>query len=155
MQHVCPIINSQSQPNIEKSEYTPTPIRMMSSSRDIYFHMPSRNQTKFWHVEKYWLESFRMSMPLSFLINSFSSFCLLLIKPSATDLKCSGPFNCKKLPSMKPNLNLAIELKSAKFQNILASASWFRAWTPLLESQTNNAIEIMCWFQKSNIVDLQ
>ena len=49
-----------------------------------------------------------MSVPLSFLINSFSSFCLLLINSSVTDLKCFGPFNSKKLPSGKPKLNSAI-----------------------------------------------
>ena len=41
-----------------------------------------------------------------------------------------------------------------KFQNILTSASWFHAWTPALELQTNNATEITCSFQKSNIGDL-
>ena len=30
-------------------------IRKTSSSRDIYFHTPSRNQTKLWPVQKYWL----------------------------------------------------------------------------------------------------
>ena len=47
------------------------------------------------------------------------------------------------------------ELQFAKFQNMLTSASWFHAWTLALELQTKNAIEIMCWFQKSNIEDLQ
>ena len=47
------------------------------------------------------------------------------------------------------------ELQFAKFQNIMTSASWFHAWTPTLELQTKNAIEITCWFQKSNIGDLQ
>ena len=46
-----------------------------------------------------------MSVPSLFLINSFS---LLLIKSSATDLKCFWPFNCKKLPSMKPKLDSAL-----------------------------------------------
>ena len=41
-------------------------IRMTSSSRDIYFHTPSRNQTKLWPVEKYWLENFIMSAPSLF-----------------------------------------------------------------------------------------
>ena len=49
-----------------------------------------------------------MSVPLSFLINSFSSFCLLLIKSSAADLKYFWPFNSKKLASVKPKLNLAM-----------------------------------------------
>ena len=43
-----------------------------------------------------------MSVPSPFLINSFSSF--LLIKSSATDLKCFCPFNSKKLPPVKPKL---------------------------------------------------
>ena len=50
---------------------------MASSSHDIYFHMPSGNQTKLWPVEKYWLESFIMSVPSAFLINSFSSLLLI------------------------------------------------------------------------------
>ena len=41
------------------------------------------------------------------------------------------------------------ELQFVKFQNILTSASWFRAWTPALEFQTKNAIEIMYWFQRT------
>ena len=45
------------------------------------------------------------------------------------------------------------KLQFAKFQNV--SASWFHAWTAALELQTKNAIEIMSWFQKSNIGDLQ
>ena len=49
-----------------------------------------------------------MSVPLPFLIHSFSSFCLLLVKSSATDLKCFWPFNSKKLPSVKPKLKSAI-----------------------------------------------
>ena len=49
-----------------------------------------------------------MSVPSPFLINSFSSFCLLLVKSSVTDSKCFWPFNCKKLPSVKPKLNSAI-----------------------------------------------
>ena len=56
-----------------------TAIWMTSSSRDIYFHTPSRNQTKLLPVEKYWLESF-MSVNSPFLINLFSSF-LLIISP--------------------------------------------------------------------------
>ena len=42
-----------------------------------------------------------------------------------------------------------------KFQNILTSASWFHAWTPALKSQTKNVMEIICWFQKSNVGDLE
>ena len=49
-----------------------------------------------------------MPVPWLFLINSFSSFCLLLIKSSGTDLKCVWPFNSKKLPSAKPKLKSAI-----------------------------------------------
>ena len=49
-----------------------------------------------------------MSMPSPFLINSFSFFCLLLIKSSGTDLKCFWPFNSKKLPSVKPKLKSAV-----------------------------------------------
>ena len=72
-------------------------------------------------VEKYWLESFIMSVPLQFLINSFGSF-LLLFNSSATDLKCFWPFNNKKLPSAKPAM-VWTKLKFAKFQNIMTSAS--------------------------------
>ena len=49
-----------------------------------------------------------MFVPSPFLINSLSSSCLLLIKSSATDLKCFWPFNSKKLPSAKPKLKSAI-----------------------------------------------
>ena len=49
-----------------------------------------------------------MFMPSPFLIDSFGSFCLLLSKSSATGLKCFGPFNCKKLLSVKPKPNSAI-----------------------------------------------
>ena len=48
-----------------------------------------------------------LPLPLPFLLNSFSSFCLLLMKSAATDLKCFWPFDCKKLPSVKPKLNSA------------------------------------------------
>ena len=85
-------------------------IPMTSSSRDIYFHTPSGNQTKSSPVEKYWLENFIMSVLSPFLINSFSSFCLLLIKSSGTDLKCFWPLNSKKLPSAKPKLKSSIGL---------------------------------------------
>ena len=51
----------------EFSEWTLTALRMTSSSRDIYFHTPSRNQTKVWPVEKYWLESFIMPVPFAVL----------------------------------------------------------------------------------------
>ena len=64
-----------------------------------------------------------MSMPSPFLTNSFGSFCLLLVKSSATD--------SKKLLSVKPKLKSAIGvdaglwtgLQFGKFQNILTSAS--------------------------------
>ena len=49
-----------------------------------------------------------MSVPSPFLINSFSSFCLLLTKSSGTDLKCFWPSNSDKLPSAKPKLKSAI-----------------------------------------------
>ena len=49
-----------------------------------------------------------MSVPSPFLINSFSSFSLLLIKSSGTEFKCFWPFNSKKLPSTKPKLKSAI-----------------------------------------------
>ena len=50
-----------------------------------------------------------MSVPSPFLINSLSIFfCLLLIKPSASDLKCFLLLNSKKLPSMKLKLKSAI-----------------------------------------------
>ena len=39
-----------------------------------------------------------MSVPSPFLINLFGSFCSLIVKSSATDLKCFWPFNSKKLP---------------------------------------------------------
>ena len=54
-----------------------TAIPMTSSSRDIYFHTPSGNQTKLCPVEKCWLESFIMSLPSPFLTNSFGSFLLI------------------------------------------------------------------------------
>ena len=51
-----------------------------------------------------------MSVPSPFLINSFLVlFCLLLIKSSATDLKCFWPFNSKRLPSGKQKLNSATD----------------------------------------------
>ena len=80
-------------------------LRMTSSSRNIYFHTLSRNQTKLGPVEKYWLESFIMSVPSPFLINSFGSFLLI-----ATDLKCFWPLNSKKLPSVKPKLKSATDV---------------------------------------------
>ena len=48
-----------------------------------------------------------MFVPPLFLINSFSSF-LLLIKSSATDLKCFWPVDSKKLTSVKLKLKSAI-----------------------------------------------
>ena len=86
-----------------------TAIRMTSSSRDIYFHTPSRNQTMLWPFEKNWLENF-MFVPSLFLINSSSSFCLLLLRSSATDIKCFWPFNSKKLLSVKSKLKSAIDV---------------------------------------------
>ena len=47
-----------------------------------------------------------MSLPSPFLINSFGYF-------AATELKCFWPFNCKKLPSVKPKLNSAMGLDFA------------------------------------------
>ena len=52
-----------------------------------------------------------MSVPSSFLINSFSSFCLLLVKASAADLQCFWQFYSKKMPSVKPKLKGAMSLK--------------------------------------------
>ena len=52
-------------------------IQMTSSSRDIYFQTPNRNQTKLWPAEKYWLKSFIMSTPSPSLINLLSSFLLI------------------------------------------------------------------------------
>ena len=49
-----------------------------------------------------------MSVSSPFLINSFSSFCLSLVKSSAADLKSFWPFNSKRLPSVKPKLKSAI-----------------------------------------------
>ena len=66
-------------PNSCQPDSSQTAIRMTSSSRDIYFHMSNRNQTKLWPVEKYWLESFIISLPSLFLINSFSSFLLIYL----------------------------------------------------------------------------
>ena len=53
-----------------------------------------------------------MFVPSPFLINSFSSFLLIITLSLwfffATDLKCFWPFNSKKLPSVKPKLKSAI-----------------------------------------------
>ena len=50
-----------------------------------------------------------MSLPSPFLINSFSSILLSTYhESSATDLKCFWPFDSKKLPSEKPELNSTI-----------------------------------------------
>ena len=49
-----------------------------------------------------------MAVPSSCLINSFSSYCLLLITSSATDRKFFWPFNSKKLPLAKRKLKSAI-----------------------------------------------
>ena len=51
-----------------------------------------------------------MSVPSPFLIVRLVLFCLLLVKSSATDLKCFWPFNSNKLPSVKLNLKSAIGL---------------------------------------------
>ena len=61
----------------DKNKRCHTAIPMTFLSRDIYFHMPSGNQTTLGPVEKYWLESFIMSVPSPFLINSFTSFLLI------------------------------------------------------------------------------
>ena len=37
-----------------------------------------------------------MSVPSPFLINSFNSFCLSLVKSSAADLKCFWQFNFER-----------------------------------------------------------
>ena len=83
---------------------------MRFSSRDIFFR--SRVEIRQSHdlLRNISLRVFIMSVPSTFFINSFGSFCLLLINSSATDFKCFWPFNCKKLPSAKPKLNSAIDL---------------------------------------------
>ena len=48
-----------------KEDFSFTAMWMTSSSRDIYFHMASGNQTKLGPAEKKWFESFIMSMPSS------------------------------------------------------------------------------------------
>ena len=49
-----------------------------------------------------------MSVPSPFVITSSgSSLLIMLIKSSATFLKCFWPFNGKKLPSVKPKLKSA------------------------------------------------
>ena len=83
---------------------------MTSSSHDIYFHTPSRNQAKLRPVEKYWLESFIMSVSSPFFNKFAQFFYLLLVKSSATDIKCFWPFNSKQLPSVKPKLKSAIDV---------------------------------------------
>ena len=53
----------------------------MSSSRDIYFHTPSRNETKLLPAEKYWLESFIMSVSSPFF-DKFVQFFFAYYLPS-------------------------------------------------------------------------
>ena len=136
-----------------------TAIPMTSSSRDIYLHTPSGNQTKLWPVEKYWLESFIMFVPSPFLINSFSSFfAYYLSSLLVLTSRGFGRLTARNCPQQNQNYSQPMvwtELQFAKFQNILTSVSWFHAWTPVLELQTKNVMEIICWFQKSNIGDLQ
>ena len=74
-----------------------TAVRMTSSSRDIYSHTMSKNQTKLWPVEKYWLESFIMSVSL---LITYQFFCYWP--------QVFWPFNSKELPSVKPKLKPAI-----------------------------------------------
>ena len=84
-------------------------------------------------------------------------FCLLLVKSSAADLKCFWPFNSKKLPSEAKTkvihwCGLTYSLRSFKiFWHLPPNF----IWTPALELQTKNTIEITRWFQKANIADLQ
>ena len=51
-----------------------------------------------------------MFVPLPCLINSFSSFMLIIYQSSATHPECFLPFNNKKLPSVKPKLKSAISV---------------------------------------------
>ena len=54
-------------------------------------------------IEKYWLKSFIMALPLAFLINSVSSL-LTTIKT----VRCFWPVYSKNIPSVKPKLKLTI-----------------------------------------------
>ena len=51
-----------------------------------------------------------MSLPSLFLINSFSCFCLLLIKSSTTDLECFQPFNKQESLEVKLKSTTGVEL---------------------------------------------
>ena len=53
-------------------------VHVVGILNSIYFHTPSRNQTKLRPVEKYWLKSFIMFLPSTSLINWFSSFLLII-----------------------------------------------------------------------------
>ena len=82
---------------------------MTSSLGDIYFHTFNRNQTRLCPVEKYWLESFIMSVPSPFQINLFSSFfaysisSLLPLTPSVF-----GRLTARNCLSVKPKLDSTI-----------------------------------------------
>ena len=80
----------------------------MSSSRDIYFHTPSANQTSYDPFRDIGLRVYNVHAFAVFDKFVWFFFWLILSKSSATDLKCFWPFNCKKLPAVKQKLNLAI-----------------------------------------------
>ena len=124
---------------------------MTSSSCHIYFHMPSGNQTKLWPVEKYWLWEFYNVHAFAV----FDKFVQFLIAYYLSNLLLLTSFVFGHLTARNCPQWSQTELQFAKFQNILISASWFHTWIPALQLQTKNAMEIKCWFQKSNIVDLQ
>ena len=124
---------------------------MTSSSRHIYFYTPSGNQTKLWPFEKYWLWGFYNVRAFTV----FDKFVQFFIAYYLSSLLLLTSFVFGRLTARNCPQWSQIELQFAKFQNILISASWFHTWIPALQLQTKNAIGIMCWFQKSNIGDLQ
>ena len=69
------------------------------------FHTPSWNNTKLWPVKNYWLECPCLGR---FLSIHLVPFFLMLIKSSATDLKCFGQFNWKEVPLVKTKLDSSI-----------------------------------------------
>ena len=128
---------------------------MKSSSRDIYFYTQRRNQTKLWPVEKYWLESFIMSVPSPFLINSFSSFLLITYQVFRY---LPQVFLDVQLPSVNPKLNSAIGVDwikvclVSKHTDICLLISCLNTGFRIA-ILTKNVTEM--WFQKNSIVDLQ
>ena len=73
----------------------------------------------------------------------FCRFCSLSLSASPQFPQTTLQYLIWVISDMR--LNKWTELQFAKFQNILTSVSWFHAWTPALELQTKNAMEIMCW----------